>query len=142
MRESRIVQSAEEMQHLAAEIASQLNGGEVMALSGELGAGKTTFVQGLAKALGITQPIASPTFALERQYRTAEGQVLHHFDWYRLDSLASVQSLGVEEYFGQITDITVIEWPERAPGLLPSDTIRIGIAYDHNEQTRKVTIDR
>lgn len=134
------IKSIEEMDSLATEIAASLRGGEVLALSGELGAGKTTFVQGLAKALGVKQTIASPTFALERQYKTDKGFRLHHFDWYRLDDPPAVQALGVEELIGQSDAVVVVEWPERAWELLPSDTMVIGIAYDDHDEARQVTL--
>ena len=135
------IASVHGMHLFAQELASTLKGGEVIALQGQLGAGKTTFVQGLAQALGVSQAVMSPTFALEKQYQTNKGFTLHHFDWYRLEDPEAVAMLGVEELFGQPESVVVIEWPERNPELLPSDTIRIKITYV-DEQVRKITINR
>lgn len=123
-----------QLNNVATEIANNLQGGEVLALSGDLGAGKTTFVQFLAKALGITEPVTSPTFAIEKQYPTVKGFTLHHFDWYRLATAGEVEGLGVTDLWDQSVSsgdrtsvVTVIEWPERAEQLLPAWTTRIHI---------------
>jgi tRNA threonylcarbamoyladenosine biosynthesis protein TsaE len=135
------VSSVEEMHQLAQVLATALHGGDVVALSGELGAGKTTFTQGLAAALGITGAVASPTFVLERQYVTNRGFHLHHFDWYRLERLEDVQFLGVEELFGDPRSVVVIEWPERALQLLPQTTIHIRLEIV-DEYQRRVHISK
>jgi tRNA threonylcarbamoyladenosine biosynthesis protein TsaE len=124
---------------LAEQLVANWRGGEVIALSGDLGAGKTTLTQLLAKAIGVTDTVASPTFGLHKQYGGANGLELHHFDWYRLDSPEQVEQLGVADVWDQPQTITVIEWPERAAGLLPERTIRIHI--DHvDAETRRIII--
>ena len=135
----RALYSIEQLPTLAAKVAANLQGGEVVALQGDLGAGKTTFVQALARELGVERPVLSPTFALERQYDTNRGFKLHHFDWYRLDNQAEVYELGIEELFGDPASVTVIEWPERAAGLLPEQTFWIRFEYV-DSRTRKITV--
>lgn len=130
--------SLEQLPDLAAKVAGRLQGGEVLVLQGDLGAGKTTFVQALAREMGVKQQVLSPTFALERQYQTERDFKLHHFDWYRLNSETEVRELGVEELFGDPASVTVIEWPERAAGLLPEQAIWILFEYV-DARTRKIT---
>ncbi len=123
-----ITQSEEETRDLAKTLAKQLNG--VIALTGELGAGKTTFIQGFAQGLGIKEKIISPTFVLIRQHRIpklrknlpAGRQALFHIDLYRLDNLAE---LGLKEIIENPENIVLIEWAEKAKMLLPKNTTYI-----------------
>ena len=101
-----------------------------LALHGDLGAGKTCFIQGYAVALGIDEPITSPTYTLIGEY---EGRLpLHHIDLYRLAGPEEALGLGLEEYF-DVNGITAIEWAERAEGLLPPDLLHIQIVADEDE---------
>ncbi|MBX7067185.1 MAG: tRNA (adenosine(37)-N6)-threonylcarbamoyltransferase complex ATPase subunit type 1 TsaE [Parachlamydiales bacterium] len=125
------LKSAEETLAFGAFIAKHIEKNTILALTGNLGAGKTTFVQGLAQGLGILEPIQSPTFILLNVY---EG--LAHFDLYRLKNAEDFRSLGFEEYFDQM--ICAIEWPDRIQELLPSKTIHIHFEYDQGGRTAKV----
>ncbi len=140
-QEELLIHSLDDLQTFANTIATELQGGEVIALQGELGAGKTTLAKYIAAALGVTQEVSSPTFALERQYQTNQSFTLHHFDWYRLENSKEVEELGVKELCGQKNTICVIEWPQRGGKLLPSDTMWIYIDYV-DTQTRKITLHR
>lgn len=126
---------------LAAILASMLQGGEVVALYGDLGAGKTTFTQALAKQLGVTKAISSPTYTIAKQYSAAHGRTLYHYDLYRLDSAESLDYLDLPDKIGAANAIIVVEWPDRAPQAWPADTIRIDFTYV-DEQTRKITLRR
>ena len=129
--------SPEETWALASELAGELPAGTVIALHGELGAGKTCFIQGLAVALGIDDPITSPTYTLIGEY---EGRLpLHHIDLYRLSGPAEALGLGLEEYF-DANGITAIEWAERAEGLLPPGLLHIRIEADDHTGTRTFRI--
>ena len=111
-----VTHSPEETAALAAEIAEKLNGGETLVLRGGLGAGKTTFTKGLAKALGISRNVVSPTFTLVREYE--EGRLkLYHFDLYRIEDEGELEELGLDEYFRD-DSVVVIEWNRisRLPG--------------------------
>jgi tRNA threonylcarbamoyladenosine biosynthesis protein TsaE len=139
MNQEYTITSVEEMDVLAQEMANRLQGGEVLALYGDLGAGKTTFTQFLARHLGVQQTVVSPTFVIERQY-AAKDKTLHHFDWYRLDSSQAVTNLGIDELFEDSGAIVVIEWPERAEDLLPNHTWKIRL-HVLDEQHRQVSIE-
>jgi tRNA threonylcarbamoyladenosine biosynthesis protein TsaE len=131
--------SPEETWDLAAELAAELAPGTVIALHGNLGAGKTCFIQGFAAALGIDEPITSPTYTLIGEY---EGRLpLHHIDLYRLSGPTEALGLGLEEYF-DANGITAIEWAERAEGLLPPDLLHIRITVDPQTETRTFNIYR
>jgi tRNA threonylcarbamoyladenosine biosynthesis protein TsaE len=113
----------EETRQLASRIGKMLSKGSVIALSGELGAGKTTFSQGLAQGLGIKEQIDSPTFSILKIY---EGRLpLYHMDVYRLEK-ESAEELGLDEYlYGD--GVSLVEWPSRIASLLPKETIYVEI---------------
>jgi len=113
-----------ETRAFAADFAKSLNPGDSVALSGELGAGKSVFARALMRALGVTdEAMPSPTFSLIQEY-AGNGCRIAHMDWYRLGSPEEIETLGVSEYF-QPPWITIIEWPERAPGLLADTVVEI-----------------
>lgn len=124
---------------LAAQIATQCGDAGVVALHGELGAGKTCFAQGLAAALGVSGPVTSPTFTIVNEYPTARARLVH-MDLYRLHDPDEVLAMGFEEYLDGHT-IMAIEWPERAGDLLPADTLHVHIALaDENSCARLVRL--
>jgi len=116
----------------AQKLAKEFRPGQVIALSGELGAGKSVFARALMRALGVTdEALPSPTFALIQTYDGIDCQVVH-MDWYRLDDAEEIEMLGVRDYF-QPPWISIIEWPERALSVLPSDAIHIEIKTDPDD---------
>ena len=119
--------SYEDTQKIASEIADTLKGDEFIAMYGDLGAGKTAFVQGLARALGITDHITSPTFTIVNEY---EGRVpLYHFDVYRISDPDEMYEIGYEEYVD--TDgICIVEWAELIEDLFPPKYYKITILKD------------
>lgn len=134
-----ITHSPEETWELAAELANELGPGTVIALHGDLGAGKTCFIQGYAAALGISEPVTSPTYTLIGEY---EGRLpLHHIDLYRLSGPQEALGLGLEEYF-DADGITAIEWAERAEGLLPPNLLHLRIEADEHTGIRTFHIYR
>lgn len=135
--ETRIVSaSAEETEAVAERLGRTLGPGGVVALTGELGTGKTCFVQGLARGLGVTTRPTSPTFVLISHYR---GRLsLHHVDAYRAGSLAELSDLGLEELFGG-EGVTVVEWAEKLVPLLPPHTIQVHIE-GVGDEPRAITI--
>lgn len=117
--------SPEETKEFAIDFAKSLKAGDIICLYGDLGAGKTTFVQGLAKGLGIDKRIISPTFTIIREY-PIENSKFYHIDLYRLKD---VINLGLEEVLSSRQNILAIEWPEIAENILPKNRIQIMFKY-------------
>jgi len=115
-------QSPEQTQKIAQEFAQKLKGGDVVFLFGNLGDGKTTFTQGLAKGLGIKKRIISPTFILMRTHRLRkkDAKFFYHLDLYRMESEKDVDGLGLDEIIGNKEAIVAIEWPEKLKDKLQS----------------------
>ena len=130
--------SPAETRRLAAELLRELQPGAVLALHGDLGAGKTCFVQGLAAALGVHQPVSSPTFTLIHEYESTPP--LYHADLYRIRDADDAYGLGLEEYLGG-DGITVIEWAERATELLPPETWHLTFEVGQDLTERMITIE-
>jgi len=131
-----VTASEEETQAVARELSATLRAGDVVLLSGDLGAGKTTFVRGLAEGLGIDPlEVSSPTFTLVHEYR-GNGLTLYHADLYRLESTAT-DDLGLEE-IGVKDGVLAIEWPDRLSHELPRATVvRLEMV---NDSSRRITI--
>lgn len=111
----------------------------IYAVHGEMGAGKTTFIHALCEAMGVTGNISSPTFSIINQYKTDEGKIIYHMDLYRLKDEEEAISSGVEDCLLS-GNTCVVEWPEKAPGIFPEDTLHINItALDTS--TRKLTME-
>jgi tRNA threonylcarbamoyladenosine biosynthesis protein TsaE len=117
---------------LAAHIAPLLQAGDMIALYGDLGAGKTTFARALLHALGITGDIPSPTFTLVQNYETPKF-TLAHFDLYRLKSPTDLEELG---WFDMTDSVIIAEWPERAGNNLPDNRLDLNFIIDQNNQRR------
>ncbi|MCS7192316.1 MAG: tRNA (adenosine(37)-N6)-threonylcarbamoyltransferase complex ATPase subunit type 1 TsaE [Armatimonadetes bacterium] len=126
--------SGNETKKLAMDLAKMLSGGEVICLSGELGSGKTTFVQGLAEGLGITMPIISPTFTIVREY--IGRLLLFHVDAYRLSNLSAKdiqRQIGLLDYMER-GGVVVIEWADLISDALPPE--RLEIIFEHTKDGR------
>ncbi len=131
-----LTHSPEETKAVAKDLAQKLRGGEILELIGDLGSGKTTFVQGLAEELGITRRVLSPTFIIRRSY---QGKLnLEHFDFYRLSRPEDLAGLDIDDVLGAPKTVTVMEWPERV-GLDLGSSTKIRFEYV-DEQTRKITL--
>ena len=113
-------------QALAGRLAAVLRPGDLILMEGDLGAGKTTFTQGMARALGVGEAVTSPTFVLMNVYRTSAGFDLVHVDVYRLDRLSEVVDLALPEMLDDGA-VVVVEWGERAAAALPGDHLRVRI---------------
>lgn len=117
--------SAEETERLGARLASVLEPGDVVAVSGELGAGKTTLVRGACRALGVDAPVTSPTFAIGNRYR---GRVeVSHLDLYRFERFGSNEWADLERYFDDA--VVFVEWPENAAGELPVSQLEVRLRH-------------
>jgi tRNA threonylcarbamoyladenosine biosynthesis protein TsaE len=113
----------------------------LVTLSGDLGAGKTTLTQEVAKVLGVTDQITSPTFVIMKKYKTTHTvfKTLIHIDAYRLNSSAELQHLGFEELMQDSTNLIVVEWPERVPECVESPTCKVVLSHV-DEETRSLEI--
>ena len=126
-------QSKEETQKLAQKLAKKLNAGDVVLLSGNLGVGKTTFTQGLAKTLQVKGQITSPTFVIARLHKSLQdGPDLLHVDAYRLNSLAEIQDLDLVSDLSHA--LVIVEWPREMVNDLTENPIKIEIIQDPNEE--------
>lgn len=133
-----LIKSAEEMRGLGREIAAGLEGGEVVGLVGDLGAGKTHLVQGILQGLGASNPAASPTFSLVHEH--ADGRVpVAHFDFYRMKSPEEAWGMGWDEYL-ESGSVLLVEWADRFDGsLMPEDTQWLVLTHA-GENTRRVRL--
>jgi len=159
MSETFISSSSQETQDLAKKVLDRLKDTNVLALYGKLGSGKTTFVQGLAKALGVKDKVQSPTFTLVREYKisyklparnatqsVAGGKaisykLLIHVDCYRVDSEKDLKGVSLQEYWEDKESLVVIEWAERVKDILPEN--RLDICFEiisGQDQARRITL--
>lgn len=137
---NKTTSSAEETQELGKEFVGLLKPQDVIALHGELGAGKTTFVKGIAAALGIESVITSPTFTIVKSYNTTHPTIkkLYHLDLYRLEENTNINSLGLNEMIYDKNGIVIIEWPEKA-----TITTQWDIYFEEQKDNKRtVKIDR
>jgi tRNA threonylcarbamoyladenosine biosynthesis protein TsaE len=128
--------SPEETARLAAEVATQLHAGDVVAITGELGSGKTTFVRGACAALGVRENVTSPTYTIGHRYHGDRGEV-SHLDLYRFQGMSNAEWGDLEPYFDDA--IAFVEWPEAGEGVLPSPRFAVHLAHA-GESRRTVTI--
>jgi tRNA threonylcarbamoyladenosine biosynthesis protein TsaE len=137
MTERMVARTPEETAAAGERLGARLPAGAVVACVGELGAGKTCFVQGLARGLGVTAVVTSPTFVLVNVYR---GRVpVYHLDAYRTDNLTEVVDLGIDEMMaGQ--GVTLIEWADKVLPLLPADAVRVTIS-GLGDEPREIVIE-
>ena len=127
--------SAEGTRRLGRTVAEMTRPGDLLLLTGDLGAGKTAFTQGLALGLGVAQPVTSPTFTLAHRY---EGRIrLHHLDVYRLEHAEEVADLDVPELLDDDA-VTVIEWGDTIRAALPADYLEVRFAFGDGDDDRRV----
>jgi tRNA threonylcarbamoyladenosine biosynthesis protein TsaE len=128
-----------ETEALGAELAGDLQGGDVVLVVGELGAGKTTLVRGAARALGVHDPITSPTFSIGHRYRAAAGLTVSHLDLYRLGSLDSEDPELLADYLGA-GRIAFVEWPKEGERDLAGARLRVTLSHSGGD-TRAVEVE-
>ncbi len=140
----------QETKKIGRELAKRLvkkrkEGALVLSLEGDLGGGKTTFLQGFAKGLGIKEKVLSPTFIIVRKFKIPEQKnrqfnYFFHFDCYRIKEEEEVLSLGFKDYISNPENIIAVEWGDRIKNILPKDVIRLKFIFIDNE-TRKIIIE-
>ncbi|HBC87384.1 MAG TPA: tRNA (adenosine(37)-N6)-threonylcarbamoyltransferase complex ATPase subunit type 1 TsaE [Lentisphaeria bacterium] len=131
-------------EEIAADLAKGVIPGSVVALCGELGAGKTVFARGFARGLGITETVSSPTFTLMQEYKVPGRERLrwfYHLDLYRIEDSKAAMVFGVDEYLSNPDAVLLVEWAERIEDILPSGTLRVEI-FHAGENRRKVRISK
>ena len=133
---SVIIESQSRIDDAAREFLEKVGDTRVIALSGELGAGKTTFIQAMCRILGVPGGVTSPTFALINEYFTPDEQSIYHFDLYRIEDPEELLDVGYEEYFYSGSRC-FIEWPEKAEQLIPEDALR-AVMIVHQNGSREV----
>jgi tRNA threonylcarbamoyladenosine biosynthesis protein TsaE len=128
--------SVDETRALAGALAGVVRGGDLVLLAGDLGAGKTAFVQGLGRGMGVTEPITSPTFTLEQRYDS--DPMLHHLDVYRLEHLNEVLDLGLSELLDE-GGVVVVEWGDAVLPIVPNDFLKVRLSLGESLDDRVVT---
>ena len=135
------LKSLDNIAEAAHEFIAQMGDETVYAFYGEMGAGKTTFINALCKALGVEDDTTnSPSFSIINEYRSdTTAELNYHFDLYRLESLEEAFDIGVEDYFDSGA-LCLLEWPERVEDILPHDTVKVNIIVN-DDDTRTITIE-
>ena len=134
------IQSLDQIHEAARQFIAEMGDNTVFALYGKMGAGKTTFIKAVCEELGVSDVITSPTFAIVNEYRSdTAGELIYHFDFYRIKKLEEVYDMGYEDYFYSGA-LCFIEWPELVEELLPGNTIKVTIEEVENGE-RKVTLE-
>jgi tRNA threonylcarbamoyladenosine biosynthesis protein TsaE len=136
--ERALTHSTDETLELAGTVGELLRAGDVVSLVGDLGAGKTVFARGVARALGVTEPVVSPSFTIVREY---DGRMpLVHVDVYRIDTVQELYDLGFEELVRDDA-VTLVEWGDMIDGLLPVDRLDVRLAPGDTDDERVVEIE-
>ena len=134
------IQSLEHIHEAAREFIAAMGDNTVFTLYGKMGAGKTTFIKVLCQELGVEDVVTSPTFAVINEYRSdIAGELIYHFDFYRIKKLEEVYDMGYEDYFYSGA-LCFIEWPELVEELLPGNTIKVTIE-ELEDGSRKLTME-
>ena len=134
-----LTHSREETEALGARLARALAGGRVVAFTGDLGAGKTAFVSGMARELGVEERVTSPTFTIVNEYEGGRLP-LFHFDMYRLDSADELFHIGWEDYLAR-GGVCAVEWSENVAGAIEPDAVRVSIVRGDRDDDRRITIE-
>ena len=134
------IKSLDTIREAAREFISRMDDRTVFVFHGEMGAGKTTFIKAICEELGVEDVINSPTFAIINEYRSSTtGELIYHFDFYRINKLSEAEDIGTEDYFYSGA-LCFIEWPEKIEDLLPGDVVDVTIA-ENPDGTRELTIN-
>lgn len=142
MKHQITINSTDDLQRAAHEFVSLMGDATVYAFHGEMGAGKTTFINALCRELGVESDFtASPTFAIVNEYRSdTTAELIYHFDLYRVENIDDALEIGIEDYFDSGA-LCLLEWPEKIDALLPDDTVDITIDVDKASGVRTLTFD-
>jgi tRNA threonylcarbamoyladenosine biosynthesis protein TsaE len=128
-----IIRDKKHLANAAEKFLKHFRENRIFAFYGSMGAGKTTIIKAICKALGAIDIVSSPTFTLVNEYRTSGGDTLYHIDFYRIKKQEEVFDFGIEEYLGG-ESYCFMEWPELIEEILPEETIKVRISVEKNEQ--------
>ena len=126
MRHEIEIRNTSDLDRAAKEFLEQIGDNRLIAFFAPMGAGKTTFTTAICKALGVTDPVGSPTFAIVNEYEKADGEPMYHFDFYRINKLSEAIDIGLYDYLDS-GFLCLMEWPENIEELLPEETLRVTI---------------
>ena len=126
MKQEITIQGIGDIDRAAEEFLRKIGDRKLVAFFAPMGAGKTTFTTAICRALGVTDPVGSPTFAIVNEYMRADGEPMYHFDFYRINKLSEAIDIGLEDYLYSGC-LCIMEWPENIEELLPEDTLRVDI---------------
>ena len=129
MKHEVIIRDTADLDRAAAEFLDKIGDNTLVAFFAPMGAGKTTFTTALCKALGVTDPVGSPTFAIVNEYLRADGDYMYHFAFYRINKLSEAIEIGLDDYLYSGC-LCIMEWPENVEELLPEDTLRVNITVN------------
>ena len=129
MKHEVVIRDTADLDRAAAEFLEKIGDNTLVAFFAPMGAGKTTFTTAVCKALGVTDPVGSPTFAIVNEYLRADGDYMYHFDFYRINKLSEAIEIGLDDYLYSGC-LCIMEWPENVEDLLPDDTLRVTITVN------------
>lgn len=132
------IESLDKIDEAAVEFIRAMGDNTVFAFHGDMGAGKTTFIKAICENLGVSDTINSPTFAIVNEYRSDSGELIYHFDFYRINKIEEVFDFGYEDYFYS-GSLCFIEWPEKVDTLLPKDTVNVYVKVQE-DGSREVSL--
>jgi len=132
------VKDIEELPKVARQLLDSLDSKNLIAFYGEMGAGKTTFIKAICQELSVDQIVNSPTFSIVNQYETQKGEMVNHFDFYRLESYQEALDIGIFDYWDS-GDLCLMEWPEKVEKLLPEDCVYLNIIEDELSDMRTIS---
>ncbi|WP_066837868.1 tRNA (adenosine(37)-N6)-threonylcarbamoyltransferase complex ATPase subunit type 1 TsaE [Rufibacter ruber] len=133
------ISSKADLPQAAADFLSFIKQKRIILFEGDMAAGKTTFIKAICAQLGVEEPVSSPTFSLVNEYEAARGELIYHFDFYRIESEAEALDMGALEYFSS-GNLCLIEWPSKVAGLLPPDAVEVSIETGEADEARTITL--
>ena len=132
MKQEITIRNTADLDRAAAEFLEKIGDNTLIAFFAPMGSGKTTFTTAVCRALGVTDPVGSPTFSIVNEYMRADGEPMYHFDFYRINRLSEALDIGLYDYLDSGC-LCMMEWPENIEELLPEETLRVSIAVNPDE---------
>ena len=137
MKQEIIIRDIEDLDRAAKEFLEKIGDNNLVAFFAPMGSGKTTFTTAVCKALGVTDPVGSPTFAIVNEYMRADGEPMYHFDFYRINKLSEAIEIGLYDYLDS-GYLCMMECPENIEELLPEETLKVSILVNQ-DQSRTIS---